>query len=152
MTAVSNELLSKSMLHAGDIVMVRVGSPGSAAVIPPGLDRANCASVVIVRQHPEIDPDFLCAALNSRVARDQIATMSNGSAQVQINVSDAADIIVPVPPLAEQRQIAAQIEDDRRKISEATRDLDRQVGLLAEHRQALITAAVTGQLPNANAA
>jgi type I restriction enzyme, S subunit len=40
---------SKSQLYAGDIVAVRTGQPGTAAVIPPELDGINCIDLIIIR-------------------------------------------------------------------------------------------------------
>jgi type I restriction enzyme, S subunit len=46
---VSRTELAKTCLRPGDIVTVRVGAPGVTAVVPPKLDGANCASVMLVR-------------------------------------------------------------------------------------------------------
>ena len=49
-----------SGLNAGDVVIVRVGYPGTACVIPPKLGYLNAASLVIIRtKKDELDPHFL---------------------------------------------------------------------------------------------
>ena len=53
----------------------------------------------------------------------------------------------PVPPKGEQHEIIQQFEAAAEKGRSAIDALDRQVELLAERRQALITAAVSGKLP-----
>ena len=53
----------------------------------------------------------------------------------------------PVPPKGEQHEIVQQFEAAAEKARSAIDALDRQVELLAERRQALITAAVSGKLP-----
>lgn len=55
-------------------------------------------------------------------------------------------IMLPVPPLEEQRQIAAEAERELAHASEVAAKIVRSVALLREHRAALITAAVTGQM------
>jgi len=50
------------------------------------------------------------------------------------------------PPLPDQRRIADELDECEHAASEASKALARQVDLLVERRQALITAAVTGQL------
>ena len=57
-----------------------------------------------------------------------------------------ASIRVPVPPSDEQRQIGAQLADLTSATETVRRRLTEQLGLLAEYRRALITAAVTGQI------
>jgi type I restriction enzyme S subunit len=52
---------------------------------------------------------------------------------------------IPLPPLDEQKQIVSRIRRQNAQIDALTDKLRRQQDLLAERRQALITAAVTGQ-------
>lgn len=146
LTAESNDLLRKSRLHAGDVIAMRVGEPGRAAVVPPHLEGANAASVLIFRESPKLASDLLSGFLNSPVGRSQIESMQYGAAQGVLNVTHALDLCIPVAPLASQPRLARQLS----KVSDRTRTagtfLQRQIGLLQEHRQALITAAVTGEL------
>lgn len=108
-TSSSNEMLSTSRLAAGDLVTVRVGDPGVTAVVPPELDGCNCASMMIVRRHPSFDSHWLCSAMNSRQGRRQVEHVQYGTAQKQFNISDAVDFCYPVPPVPEQRAIAAAL-------------------------------------------
>lgn len=55
-------------------------------------------------------------------------------------------IMLPVPPLEEQRRIAAEAERELAHADEAAARIVRSVALLREHRAALITAAVAGQI------
>ena len=50
-----HERLKKSALRPGDVVVVRTGEPGTAAVIPESLPEANCSDVVIVRPRQGLD-------------------------------------------------------------------------------------------------
>lgn len=144
MSSASTLLLSKSKLSTGDILVVRVGAPGTAAVVPAELDGANCASVLILRRNEATDPRFLCAVLNSRVGRDQVRCMSNGAAQEQVNAGDIVAMAVPFPDLPTQRLIGDLLDAERQRLLALQTELAHQVALLREHRQALITAAVTG--------
>lgn len=55
-------------------------------------------------------------------------------------------IMLPVPPLEEQRRIAAEAERQFAHADEVAAKIVRSVALLREHRAALITAAVAGQI------
>ncbi len=59
---------------------------------------------------------------------------------------DIGQLIIPLPTLDEQDAIVEKAERVRLRASEAARALGRQISLLAERRQALITAAVSGEL------
>ena len=84
--------------------------------------------------------------MNSPLIQAQIAALQNGAAQQQINIGDAVDLAFPLPPLAEQRQSVVWLDSKAGHIDEARNKLERQLKLLAEYRQALIAAAVTGQI------
>ena len=142
----SNGPLLKSRLSAGDIVVVRVGYPGIAAVVPPELNGSNCASMMIVRQHSRFCSQWLAYMINSRVGRDQVEIVQYGAAQKQFNISHAVDFTYPFPPIAEQRAIAAYLDRKIRSIEEIIAKVSAAVERLDEFRTAILTAAVTGKI------
>ncbi len=146
LSAESNAILVKSQLRTGDVVAMRVGYPGRAAIVPQELDGANCASVLIFRRSTEMRPELICEFLNSPLGRAQIEAVQYGAAQEVMNVSDAVDLRLPVPPVAEQAMLATQLGVSRARWRKMCALLDRSVILLQERRQALITGAVTGRL------
>lgn len=137
----SNRLLGKSTLRTGDLVVVRVGYPGRAAVVTTELDGANCASVLILRPRPGIDPYFLCHYLNSGHAQAQVAMSQYGAAQEVINAGDIADFVVPLPPIDAQSQIAGRVEGIARRAAAIVHRVEQQLALIAEHRRSLIAEA-----------
>jgi type I restriction enzyme, S subunit len=98
--------LAKSQLQAGDLVIVRTGEPGAAAVIPDDLGPANCADLVIAQPRADIDVHFLCYAINE-TARGFIAAHTVGAVQQHFNVASAKDLILRVPALVEQQAVVA---------------------------------------------
>ena len=77
----SNELLRKSQLSAGDVVIVRTGKPGTAAVVDDRFDCANCIDLIIVRWQHSLDSRFICYVLNSELARTQYEAGTSGAIQ-----------------------------------------------------------------------
>lgn len=76
--------------------------------------------------------------------------LSQSAAQPGLAVERIQNIFAPVPPLAEQRRIASFLDAKLGRLDELTRKKERQLALLAEKRQALISHAVTRGLdPNA---
>jgi len=59
---------------------------------------------------------------------------------------DVKALVVPVPPLEEQQRIVEHAEQIRARMNTGVALLRRQIGVITERRQALITAAVTGEL------
>lgn len=146
MSAEDSRKLWKSRLHAGDLVMVRVGAPGVTAVVPPELDGANCASILVVRGHARFDSPWLCYTLNSRFVRSQVRAVQYGAAQEQFNVSHAVDFLVPFPDRDEQRRISAFLDAETSRIDALVRKIREAMESLKDYRTALISAAVTGKI------
>ena len=66
--------------------------------------------------------------------------------QANLNPSRYTSIRIPLPPPEIQRSIAEELDLEASRIGSLSKALSKQIELLTEHRQALITAAVTGQL------
>ena len=99
-----HQQIGKSRLTPGDVVIVRTGAPGTAAVIPEWLTEANCSDLVIVRPGPELDPRYLAYYLNA-AAQHQIAAETVGAVQQHFNVGSAKRLRMSLPPFQEQRAI-----------------------------------------------
>ncbi|ELV8773116.1 restriction endonuclease subunit S [Vibrio harveyi] len=140
-----SDQLKASQLHHRDLVSIRVGYPGITAVVPEHLEGSNCASIIIIRRG-EFDSDWLCAAMNIWVGRQQVDLASYGAAQKQFNVSDAIEFIFPVPPAEEQKKIASFVQSTLDKFTLLADQAQKQIELLKERRTALISAAVTGKI------
>ena len=115
----------KSSLQPGDVVIVRVGYPGVACVIPPGLGELNAASLVIVRPDPTIlHPQYLAMVLNSPWGKERVQELLVGSAQQVLNTQSVAQLQIPLPPVSSQHAavcvfaaIDDLIENNRRRIA-----------------------------------
>lgn len=130
----------------GDIVTVRTGEAGVSAVVPPELDQSQCFTQLITTLKPGYRPEIFCAALNCGDSRRYFRRSEWGSAQANISVPLLANAPVPNIPVSEQTAITLQISSLLRKADHIASSLKKQVELFQEHRQALVTAAVTGQL------
>ncbi len=139
-------LHSQSILHAGDLVMVRTGQAGAAAVVAKELEGANCIDLVIIRPGPGLLAHYLELVLNSDWTQKHIEAHSVGTIQAHFNVGAMKQLPLPVPSLAEQHRIAAELDEETAEIDAAASRIRQQAALLRERRQALITAAVTGEI------
>ena len=63
-----------------------------------------------------------------------------------IKYKDFVRVPLPLPPLAEQREIADHLDRETAKIDALIAKAERFIELAQERRAALITAAVTGQI------
>jgi type I restriction enzyme S subunit len=134
--------------HRGDIIYSRNASLGQAAYVDSDERFCMGQDVCLIRSQNESDL-FLMYALGSKVVVSQVETLVVGATFKRINVDQIRNLLVLRPPREEQVQIAKhldRLDSTLRRLEQMIRD---QLTLLAEYRQALITAAVTGQLDEA---
>jgi type I restriction enzyme S subunit len=145
-SAESNRVLSKSMLHKGDLVAVRSGQPGTTAVVDDRFDGANCIDLIIIRKPKAGSATFICYFLNSIPAQAQFIGGAGGAIQQHFNIATAADLWLIEPPIQEQELIANFLDRETTKIDAMITKVETAIERLLEYRTALITAAVTGKI------
>lgn len=90
--------LRKTILRAGDIVVVRSGQPGKAAVIPKELDGINAIDVLIARPNKnKIIPDYLSFFINSSAGKRIVLSEQRGQVQKHLNVKQLGEAHIPLP-------------------------------------------------------
>ncbi|MFE1578078.1 restriction endonuclease subunit S [Streptomyces fradiae] len=136
----------KSRLRAGDIVVVRTGQAGAAAVVPDSLDGANCIDLILVRPGNKLSPEYLEYVLNSDYASERVSEHAVGSIQAHFNVGAMRQLPVPSVTRPQQDAIVKSLDRKVGSIDQLLQKFKAQEALLSERRQALITAAVTGQI------
>ena len=116
-------------------------------MVPPWLDGANLSrGIARIVPSAALRPAFLVCYLRSSVAKDYWGTMMQGSTFGEVSIETVRELPVPLPPPEEQDRIVAEVSELTTRVETAVASLRQQVALLSEYRQALITAAVTGQL------
>lgn len=120
--------LKKTILRAGDVVAVRSGQPGKAAVIPPEFDGANAIDVLIVRTKLSVLlPEFLAHFLNSSAGKKLVLAEQRGQVQKHLNVKQLAEAEIPLPPLSEQKKFltfATALSSLETKLKKASDELE----------------------------
>jgi len=97
----------------------------------------------VLRPEPEIEPKYLWRLVQSQGFVDTVVAYSKGIGYPAIAPTKLADLPVWIPPLPEQRTIAAHLDRETAKLDALTRKQERLVVLLQEKRAALISHAVT---------
>jgi type I restriction enzyme S subunit len=141
-------------LRKGDVLITRGNTPqlvADVACVPedePNLLIPDLIYRLRVRNE-EILPEFLTAFLTSAPARTPIRRDARGSSGSMVKVSQdhVLNWQAPLPPLPEQAEIVAHLQAAEARFQSVSTELAASVSLLAERRAALITAAVTGQIP-----
>jgi type I restriction enzyme S subunit len=135
---------SAAMLHPkGTVVLSRTASAGFSAIMATAM--ATSQDFVTWRCGPLLRPRFLLLCL--RVMRqDLLGRLAMGSTHKTIYFPDIQSLRIVVPPIQEQDEVVEAVWRQLAVLHRAADGLADQIELLVEHRQALITAAVTGEL------
>jgi len=134
---------SARVLPAGTVVLSRDATVGRCGILARPMATSQhfvdwiCSEVLL--------PRYLWLLFRT-VMQSHFDSVTSGATLRTIGMPDVKQLVVPVPPLDEQHEIVAEAEEARTSAHRGIGLLQRQIELLQERRQALITAAVTGQL------
>ena len=127
-----------------DILIVCVGATtGRAAIVGDAKPFAVVRSVLLIRTL--IHPRFLLAWAQSPRCQTWIQSASGSSAQAHFYINNAKQMYVPLPPLAEQTRIVAEVERRLNVVEELgavmSDNLKRTMGL----RQSILKTSFAGE-------
>ena len=131
-----------SKFDAGDVIFGKL-RPYLAKATKLNFSGICSTEFIVMRAEDEVDPDFLAYLLRSSDFVNFIDSSTYGSKMPRANPSFIANCPVVIPPLPEQRAIAAFLDEKCAKVDEAVRIKEAQIALLRERRQILIQQAVT---------
>lgn len=80
------------------------------------------------------------------MAKDTLISLSTGGGQPNLSQDDLKQLRIPCPKIEEQKQIASHIEKKVSNILLVEKKIKKSISKLKNYREALITAAVTGQI------
>jgi type I restriction enzyme S subunit len=131
---------------SGDVLFTREAPMGEAAIIPPGLKICLGQRTMLMRPSAAVDKGFLLAALMSPVVRRLIDRVAVGSGVKHLRVGDVERIPVPLPPLAEQHRIVAEVDRRLSIVRAVAAEVDLNLVRATKLRNAVLTVAL-GRTP-----
>lgn len=100
-----NKKAKKTQLHAGDVLVVRSGYPGTSCVVPLLYEGCNTVDLIIARSNSNnVLPEYIAAFNNGSHMKSLINQMSVGSAQKHFNIGFYRNVEIPLPPLSAQKE------------------------------------------------
>lgn len=106
------EFLSNSNLFGGELVLSNIGSIGKVFVVPKLEKKMTLApNSVMIRLTDDQLRDYLYFFLLSPLGFNELVSITSGTAMKKFNKTDLKTILVPIPPLEEQKRIVAKIEE-----------------------------------------
>jgi type I restriction enzyme S subunit len=144
--------LRRHEARAGDLIVAGLGDEsqplGRACILPGDIGtamvKADCFRLRL--NEKRVRHEYAAWALSSGAVAEQIAVRARGATRARINLNVVREIQIPTPSLGVQDATVADLQSRRDEIFFISNKCERQLSLLATRRQALITAAVTGQI------
>lgn len=144
-TKESNLTNSKSIIHTGDILIVRDGSIGVSCVVPSEYDGANVVSLIIVTCAKNNNPYFFAYSLNSGVGKVQFELMKIGTALTHTSVHSVSNISHTIPSIEEQNEIVQFLDKKCAEIDALITKKETFLTELEAYKKTLIYEYVTGK-------
>lgn len=129
----------------GDVLISRLANTVGQACIAPNLDcrMVTSVDVVILRPRPEISAEFLVRYLSCDMHLSRARLEARGTTMQRLARSQVGELPVTIPSRPEQLEIVSKDRKLSESVSPAIEILVRQLALLIERRQTLISAALS---------
>lgn len=141
------KLSRKIQAENGDVIMARYATIGTACFVD--IDKEFLVSYSCVTMKPNETSalgKFIYYYLKSQQFLRGVQYVVNSNTQANVGIGDLKKIKISIPPLNEQKDIVDFVDLTMRAMDDLEEKANSSVSLLKEHRQALITAAVTGKI------
>jgi type I restriction enzyme S subunit len=139
-------LTEKSRPGTGDVLVTKDGSLGRVALFPGGKACIN-QSIALLRPNVDlVEPEFLAEVLRARPYQEAMLFEAGGSTIRHLYITRMARLRVAMPARNLQGKLLEEVRRIRGAVRRRGDAIEESSRLLAERRQGLITAAVTGQI------
>jgi type I restriction enzyme S subunit len=104
--------LRRSQLQPGDVLVTITGRLGTAAVVPPEIERANINQhICLIRLKKNVaNPYYIAFHLNSDESHREIMSKQHGSTRIALNHRTVNSLRINLPPMEIQTKIAATLK------------------------------------------
>lgn len=137
----------RSIVHTGDVLVVRSGNPGTACVVSEKFDGYNAIDILIaVPNQNMITSEFLCCYTNSPFGKNLVSENKRGMALAHFNVKGYSGLPIRVPTLEEQREIVRILDSlfaKEQQAKEAAEAVLEKIDLL---KKSILARAFRGEL------
>lgn len=144
---------TRSRVQQGDTLVGITGANTGWVGLVDASHVGGFISQHVARIRPQgVAPAWLAYSVFAQRSQELLLGGQYGGAKQQLGLEDLAELTIRVPSMEEQRELVQNLQRAARLKADLVEKFDRQIGLLKEHRQALITAVVTGEteLPEAS--
>ena len=120
---------ARRLVRAGDVLFATIRPTlQRIAIVPAHLDQAICSTgYFVLRPKSNINGRFLFYCLFSQSFSDEMALLQRGANYPAVSDRDVREHLIHIPPLAEQKQIVAVLDESFTAIATATANTKKNI-------------------------
>ena len=143
-----NERIMRLEPRPGDVLYSREGGIlGIACIIPKDVKACLGQRMMLFRLDTRVAlPEYFAGVLNSTLMLSEVKRLTGGAASPHLNIRDIRTFPIPLPPIAEQHRIVAQLDTMSGDTQRLTFIYERKLVALAALKKSLLHQAFTGNL------
>lgn len=143
------EELSAHTASPGDVLVTKMGDPpGDASVYPKGMPKAVITAdcIKITLDERVADAHYISSVINSPIIKPQILSQTKGVAQKKVSLARFKELLVPTPPIDEQRRIVSQVRSSMAATQNGKDEVEQLEALSSTLKQSILKSAFEGKL------
>jgi len=147
--------LSKYDVQPNDILISRSGTVGQVCIAPEGLEKVRFSTNlmrIVLEPNGMSSKFFRFLFKGCPFVLDQVSELCSGSTRDFLNQKILKSIVFPLPPLAEQRRIVAEVERRLSVVAALEGTVSAALARARRLRQAVLKRAFEGRLVEQNLA
>lgn len=122
--------LNRSQLKDGDILFSIAGALGRTAIVTNDILPANtnqALAIIRLKDDDNVLKQYVLSALTSGYALEQVEKFKGGVAQQNLSLGQMKCFEIPIPPLPEQKQIVAILNETFEAIEQAKTNIKKNI-------------------------
>ena len=129
-----------------DVLLVKDGATtGRVGMVTDNTACVLLSSVAMLHHNSQVSPTYLYYFLQSNVMQEQIVISMAGSAMPRITLSKIVGFVLTIPPISEQKEIAAYLDEKCAAIDSLIASKEALITELEAYKKSLIYEYVTGK-------
>jgi type I restriction enzyme, S subunit len=141
----------RTQVKKSDLLVSITADIGIISLIPENLPKAYINQhISLARPVKFISPKYLAWYLSSHGGQKQFQKLKRGATKTGLGLDDIRSVLVPIPPLNEQKEIVTRIEEKYKSIQKIEEQIKKSQKKIKNLDQSILSKAFLGQLIKQN--
>lgn len=149
-SATDNEI-DKFSIKKGDVLVTKDSETPQDIAVPAlatfELNNILCGyHLAMIREKEDLLGEFVFRIFQSKDFNTHFEISAKGVTRYGLSMEAFKNAFVPIPPLSEQKEIVKFLNNETSQIDKSIEKIQKEIELLQEYKEALISEAVTGKI------